>query len=70
MGFKDIIIENEEGRVVWWMDELLEGIEFEHDLDAVRKARSKISGEKTSDLNEALLRMISQALRQSNCPIM
>ncbi|KAJ3332501.1 hypothetical protein HDU91_003094 [Kappamyces sp. JEL0680] len=70
LGIKELVIENSDGRTVWWVQELLQGIEFEHDLDAVHKLKSKLRGEKTGDLSEAIERMLFMSLKQSNCPIM
>lgn len=65
LGVKKIEILNENGRNVWWIDELLQDIEFEHDIDAVRKAKARI-GEKTKNLQSALGRMWRAALFPSS----
>ena len=61
LGVKDIEIRNERNREVWWIKELLTNIEIEHDLDAVRKVKTKI-GKKTGNFQSALSRMWKAAL--------
>ncbi|KAJ3322671.1 hypothetical protein HDV06_002885 [Boothiomyces sp. JEL0866] len=69
LGIKDITIENQNGKQVWWVTEIFNDLEFEHDLDAIRKLKSKL-GESTSDLSVGLLTMVLGVAEQSNCPIM
>ncbi|KAJ3258046.1 hypothetical protein HK103_004039 [Boothiomyces macroporosus] len=69
LGIKDISIENQHGKQVWWLTEIFDDLEFEHDLDAIRKLKSKL-GESTSDLSVGLLTMVLGVAEQSNCPVM
>ena len=61
LGVKDIKINNENDREVWWIKELLQGIEFEHDVEAVKKIKSRV-GKKTRNLSSAIGRMCKAAL--------
>jgi hypothetical protein len=52
-----------------WLDEILDGIEIEYDLDAVRKVRQKMH-RKTTDIKDGVNILIGKVIEESNCPIM
>lgn len=58
MGIRNIDVQL--GVKVWWIDEILHGIEVEHDLDAVRKVRQKLGGHlrQTNGISEGILQVV------------
>ena len=69
MGIKEVSIENQDGRSVWWVEKVFEGLEFERDLDLVKKVGKKVY-KKTSDINDGVHILIMKVMEESNCPIM
>jgi hypothetical protein len=69
LGVKEITVENQDGRRIWWLDEVLEGIEVEYDLDAVRRVRQKVH-RKTTGIKDGIHLLIFKVIEESNCPIM
>jgi hypothetical protein len=69
VGIRNIRIKDENGNRVLWLDSLLDGIEFEYDIDAVRMIGSRAI-EKTSDLSDALNQLTASVIRQSECNIL
>jgi hypothetical protein len=73
VGMKGITIKNEQGRLVRWVQELLEVIEIEHDVDAVKKGAA-LTKQATGDFKEGLVRMVANVLdvagNQSRCTVM
>jgi hypothetical protein len=63
IGMKNLSFENQDSKRVWWLDELFQGIELEHDLDAVRKVKARLD-QKTTDFSEALVNMTLMVLTQ------
>jgi hypothetical protein len=63
VGMKNLCFENQENDRIWWLDELFQGVELEHDLDAVRKVKARLD-QKTSDFSEALINMTLMVLTQ------
>eukprot|EP00842_Homolaphlyctis_polyrhiza_P006090 jgi/Hompol1/6482/HPOL_005014-RA len=64
IGLSEIKIENEEGQLIPWLEELLSVIEFEYDLDAVRQFGSTAK-EATSSLKESLMQMAASVIEAS-----
>ncbi|KAI8913724.1 hypothetical protein BC831DRAFT_489774 [Entophlyctis helioformis] len=56
VGVTGLQVENEEGRMVAWMEELLSVVEIEYDIDAVRKVGST-AAKATGSLKESVLHM-------------
>jgi hypothetical protein len=58
VGLQKIQILDEKGKSLCWLDELLDGIEFEYDIDAVRTI-GQCAFERTTDFNNALKQFYS-----------
>ncbi|KAL2911761.1 hypothetical protein HK105_208764 [Polyrhizophydium stewartii] len=61
VGISGLAVENEEGRIVPWLAELLSAIEIEHDVDAVRKFGST-AVQATSSLKDNVMQMAAGVL--------
>ncbi|KAI8896959.1 hypothetical protein BC833DRAFT_595596 [Globomyces pollinis-pini] len=69
---RDITYKTKDGHTIWWITEVLRGLEFEHDLDAVNKLKAigLRYNQTTDDISEAIPRMVLGIVKESNCPIM
>ncbi|KAJ2992580.1 hypothetical protein HDV02_002988 [Globomyces sp. JEL0801] len=72
LGVRDITYKTKDGHTIWWITEVLRGLEFEHDLDAVNKLKAigLRYNQTTDDISEAIPRMVLGIVKESNCPIM
>jgi hypothetical protein len=57
------------GERVWWVDELLEGIEIEHDLDVAQKLTEGV-GNRSKSIVEGFRTMVEIVLSQPQCFVM
>ncbi|KAH6586684.1 hypothetical protein BASA61_006480 [Batrachochytrium salamandrivorans] len=75
VSLSDIQVDNEEGRSISWLDELLSVVELEHDLDAVRKLGSSARHASGKPLTEGFALLTAGILEAagtagSRCTIM
>ncbi|KAI8911827.1 hypothetical protein EDD86DRAFT_203411, partial [Gorgonomyces haynaldii] len=72
VGVDNITVENEQGRQVRWLSDILSNLTIEQDIDAIRKGAS-LTKKATGDFQEGLLRMAASVLdtagKQSRCTV-